>query len=276
MLTDLADVLRGAGLTVVEAPGWKTRGYLRQEMSGVRAIITHWTGSNPAARGDYPTLGTILAGTDETPGPLSQLGLGRGGTWYVCAAGLCNHAGVVDSTDHSNPWAIGIEAEYHPDQGPWPEVQQRSFERGCAALARHYRVPVDQIRGHYEVARPAGRKPDPATLPGGMPGFRTRTASILEDDMPNHMNDIGIRNHEGKEVSAQAVLNSIEAAVKDLRDGVNFKGQRVPNEVIGAANEGRVAELQADVAGLKTEFSSVRDLLAAVAKKVGADVPPTN
>src|SRR5687767_78769 len=100
MLTNLADILRGAGLTVVEADGWKTRGYRGQQMSGVKSIVPHWTASSPAARGDYPTLNTILHGTSETPGPLSQLGLGRSGTWYVCAAGLCNHAGVVDTWEH--------------------------------------------------------------------------------------------------------------------------------------------------------------------------------
>jgi hypothetical protein len=182
-LTDLADVLRAGGLRVVEIDGWKWRGYLNQQMAGVRSVITHWTATNPGAGGDYPTLGTILNGTASTPGPLAQLGLGRSGTFYVCAAGLCNHAGVVDHVDHSNPLAIGIEAEYHPDQGAWPDVQQRAYERGTAALSQHYRFPVSQIQGHYEVARPVGRKPDPSTLPGGMPGFRDRVQKMINEGL---------------------------------------------------------------------------------------------
>ena len=39
ILTDLADVLRRAGLTVVEEPGWKTRGH--GVMTSVKAILIH-------------------------------------------------------------------------------------------------------------------------------------------------------------------------------------------------------------------------------------------
>lgn len=179
MLTDLADVLRAGGLRVVEVDGWKERGYLDQEMNSVSGILCHWTGTNPAARGNYPTLNTILHGNASTPGPLSQLGLGRDGTWYVIAAGLCNHAGTVDRWQCSNPHAAGIEAEYHPDQGDWPDVQVQSYAKGCAVLSRHYRVPLDLIRGHYEAATPYGRKPDPKTIPGGMAGHRARVLDYL-------------------------------------------------------------------------------------------------
>lgn len=190
MLTDLADVLRAAGLRVVEVAGWKTRGYLDQQMSGAKSVLCHWTGTNPAAGGDYPTLNTILNGNANTPGPLSQTGLGRDGTWYVIAAGLCNHAGTVDRWECSNPNSIGVEAEYHPDQGAWPEVQQRSYERGCAALRAHYGIPLELVRGHYEAATPYGRKPDPNTLPGGMPGFRQRVAAVDLGANPKEDNDM--------------------------------------------------------------------------------------
>lgn len=184
MLTDLADVLRAGGLRVVEVPGWKTRSADGNDFVGVKGILCHWTATNPAASGDYPTLNTILNGNGDTPGPLSQLGLGRDGTWYVIAAGVCWHAGNTDRVASDNYHAIGIEAEYHPAQGAWPEVQQRSYERGVAVLQRHYRVPLDEVRGHYEAAVPYGRKDDPKTLPGGMPGFRQRVGAVnlKEDD----------------------------------------------------------------------------------------------
>jgi hypothetical protein len=190
MLTNLADILRGAGLPVVEIDGWKTRSADGGNFAGVYSIICHWTATNPAAKGDYPTLSTILNGNGATPGPLSQLGLGRNGTWYVIAAGVCWHAGVVDVPDHNNYRAIGIEAEYHPDQGGWPDVQQRSYERGCAALAKAFNVPVSQIQGHYEVARPVGRKSDPNTLPGGMAGFRQRVSAILNSPQQQEDDDM--------------------------------------------------------------------------------------
>lgn len=185
MLTDLANVLRGAGLPVVEVGGWQSRSNDGNRFAGVQGILCHWTGTSLAAQGSYPSLNIVTNGRSDLPGMLSQLGLGRDGVWYVIGAGVAWHAGTVDQVSSDNYHAIGIEAEYHPDQGAWPDAQQRSYEHGCAALARHYGVPLDRIRGHYEAAIPYGRKPDPHTLPGGMPGFRQRVSAILngEDDL---------------------------------------------------------------------------------------------
>jgi hypothetical protein len=185
MLTDLANVLRGAGLPVVEVGGWQSRSNDGNRFAAVQGILCHWTGTALSAQGSYPSLNIVTYGRSDLPGMLSQLGLGRDGVWYVIGAGVAWRAGAVDQVSSDNYHAIGIEAEYHPDQGAWPDVQQRSYEHGCAALARHYGVPLDRIRGHYEAAVPYGRKPDPHTLPGGMPGFRQRVSAILngEDDL---------------------------------------------------------------------------------------------
>lgn len=239
-LHDLPQVLRSAGLSVIEVPGWQDRGYSGlggPEMSGVKSIVTHWTGTNPLAPGDYPTLSTILNGNAGTPGPLSQTGLARSGAWLVIAAGLCNHAGVVDSWQHSNPWAIGVEAEYHPDQGEWPEVQQRSYERGCKAMADHYAVPYLEIQGHYEVARPLGRKPDPMTLPGGMPGFRQRI-SVLGPSEEDWMT--GVREPlvtvGGISYSLAQIQHLLAAFIQAVAPGTHMDGEGNPvlGDIFGA------------------------------------------
>ena len=49
-LTDLADAVRSSGLTVVEVPGWKTRGH--GPMSDVLGIVAHHTATSNAASGD--------------------------------------------------------------------------------------------------------------------------------------------------------------------------------------------------------------------------------
>jgi hypothetical protein len=164
MLVGLADILRGAGLTVVEVTGWKTRGL--SLMVSVKGIIVHHTSGR--AQGDFPSLRTVRDGHGDLSGPLSQLGLGRTGTWYVIAAGRANHAGkTIDDSLFGNGNAIGIEAESTgvpvSDIGHahWPEVQYQSYIRGIKALQAAYGIPTTRVRGHKEVAIPAGRKTDP-------------------------------------------------------------------------------------------------------------------
>lgn len=156
LLTDLADVLRRGGLDVEEMAGWRDRG--QGQMSGVRTIMCHHTAGAPS--GEAPSLNTVMFGRPGLEGALSHLVLGRSGTWYVVAAGLCWHAGVTFTSDQANAWAIGIEAEA-TGVDAWPNEQYRSYVRGCRVLADHYQVPVDRVLGHKEVAKPAGRKIDP-------------------------------------------------------------------------------------------------------------------
>jgi hypothetical protein len=164
MLTDLADILRNAGLTVVEVAGWKTRGH--GVMSSVKGILIHHTAG--AATGEYPSLNIVRDGRPDLAGPLSQLGLGRSGTWYVIAAGRSYHAGAtIDDSIFGNSNAIGIEAEAtgnpstNTGHAYWPEVQYQSYIRGVRALQAAYGIPKSRVLGHKEAAVPLGRKPDP-------------------------------------------------------------------------------------------------------------------
>jgi hypothetical protein len=141
MLTDLADVLRGAGLTVVERPGWQSRGH--GPMSGVRCVVLHHT-AGPAT-GEAPSLGVVENGRPDLTGPLAQLVLGRSGTWYVVAAGLCYHTGATFEPWQGNTWAVGVEAET-TGRDPWPPVQYASYVRGARTLADHYGVPYSRGR----------------------------------------------------------------------------------------------------------------------------------
>ena len=158
MLTDLATAARKSGLNVVEVSGWRTRGH--GQMGDVRTIVAHHTATSAAAPGNYPSMRIVRDGRSDLPGPLAQLGLGRDGTVYVIAAGLAYHAGKVRDDDYSNAHAIGIEAE-HPGVGAWSNRQYDAYVRLCAALAKHYDVPVSRVLGHKEVCAPVGRKSDP-------------------------------------------------------------------------------------------------------------------
>ena len=160
MLTWLADVLRSAGLTVVEEEGWKTAG--RGEMGVVKGIILHHTAGSK--KGNCPSLELVKNGRKDLPGPLSQLFLCRDGTFHVVGAGRCNHAGAGKWHNASgNSSFIGIEAENAGDgTDPWPEVQMDAYERGVAAILMHLGLDDVMAVGHKEYCTPRGRKIDPS------------------------------------------------------------------------------------------------------------------
>jgi hypothetical protein len=168
MLTDLADACRKSGLKVVEIDGWKTRGH--GDFLGVNSIVLHHTATPKSAAGDYPSLRIVRDGRPDLRGPLSQVGLGRSGTVYVIAAGVAYHAGPTFFPRQDNWHSIGIEAE-HDGIGQWSMVQHAAYVRLVAALAEHYGIPLSNVQGHKEVAKPLGRKIDPTF---DMTDFRRR------------------------------------------------------------------------------------------------------
>src|SRR5262245_11181893 len=160
-LTWLAAVLRKAGLKVVEQPGWKERGV--GNVGQIKGIICHHTAG--AKTGNAPSLMVVQDGRSDLRGPLSQLVLGRDGTFFVVAAGSCNHAGAGNwnGITAGNSQMIGIEAENAGvSSDPWPAVQLDAYVRGCAAICRHLGLNAMAVAGHKEYALPKGRKPDPS------------------------------------------------------------------------------------------------------------------
>jgi hypothetical protein len=171
----LSPVLREAGLKVALVDGWESRG--RAEMSTIEGVMCHHTAG--PARGNMPSLQTLVGGRPDLPGPLSQLGLGRDGTFYVIAAGRCNHAGAGswNGCTTGNACFIGIEAENTGIGEPWPSVQMDAYARGVAAILNRVRRGPDACAGHKEYALPAGRKDDPTF---DMSEFRRTVAGIMQ------------------------------------------------------------------------------------------------
>ena len=177
----MPSVLLEAGLKVALTNGWEARG--RAEMGVIRGILCHHTAG--ARQGNMPTLGLLINGRQDLPGPLAQLGLGRDGTFYVIAAGRANHAGAGSwrGIETGNASFIGIEAENTgvANDQPWPEAQMSAFRRGVAALLGHLGLPPEACAGHKEYALPRGRKIDPSF---DMNGFRAGVAGILSGSIP--------------------------------------------------------------------------------------------
>lgn len=183
-LTWLPEVLENAGCKVAEQPGWRTRGH--GDMGRVRGVMCHHTVGLPT--GNMPSLGVITNGRPGLSGPLSQLGLGRDGTYYVVAAGRCHHAGdgKWQGVTSGNSSFIGIEAENTghlsgSKADPWPEVQIEAYQRGAAAILKHIGADAIMCCGHKEYALPKGRKPDPTFE---MDPFRMKVAAIIGGTAP--------------------------------------------------------------------------------------------
>jgi hypothetical protein len=149
----------------------------------VQGVICHHTAG--PRNGNMPSLRIVTHGRPDLPGPLSQLGLGRDGTFYVIAAGRCSHAGRGDwkgiTTGNSN--FIGIEAENtgRTNDFPWPDVQLDAYRRGVAAILKRIGKRAEFCAGHREYALPFGRKPDPTF---DMDGFRADITAILDGTAP--------------------------------------------------------------------------------------------
>lgn len=168
-LTDMADVLRAAGQTVVELAGWQSRarssgGY---QAPGPWCVMVHHTASvgNGANDANYCTF-------TDTDRPVCNLVLGRDATWYVCAAGATNTNGKggpwtladgrVVAADQMNLRAVGIEMSNNGVGMAYPEVMIDALLAGIVALAGAYLGGrTDLVCQHVNWA--PTRKIDPAT-----------------------------------------------------------------------------------------------------------------
>lgn len=181
-LTWLPEVLEAAGLKVALVPGWQERGH--GDMGIVKGVICHHT-ATPTTSGNMPTLNTLIQGRSDLPGPLSQLGLGRDGTYYIIAAGKCYHAGKGSwqGLTNGNSNFIGIEAENwgRRQDLPWPKVQVEAYHRGVAAILQRVGRSARYCAAHREYALPIGRKPDTCF---DMAVFRTAVDAILAGNTP--------------------------------------------------------------------------------------------
>lgn len=76
----LPQVLRDAGLEVLEHGGWQNRGH--GDMGAVQGLLCHHT-CGPL---HLPGINVLVNGRPDLGGPLCNLGLGRSGKYYMIAA----------------------------------------------------------------------------------------------------------------------------------------------------------------------------------------------
>lgn len=165
-LTEMADVLRAAGLAVTEVDGWRTRARGSGGYTGGKpwCVMWHHTASNTTPAND---VSYIINSQDA---PLANLYLARDGTVHVCAAGATNTNGKggpvtmskgTVAADSMNTAAIGVEMANDGVGQAWPQVQIDAAFAMSIALCKAYGLTSTDICTH--AAWSPGRKIDPAT-----------------------------------------------------------------------------------------------------------------
>lgn len=154
----LADVLRAAGLSVVEHDGWKARGH--GDFTNLRAVVWHHDASPKGASPGVP--GFMLRNWSKAS---ANCWVALDGTWHLLAAGVSYHAGRVLPGKPGNKESIGVETD-HTTGESWSGVALLdSLRRGTAAiLARLNQPPSRGLEFHKTICSPVGRKTDPDGL----------------------------------------------------------------------------------------------------------------
>lgn len=212
-LSNLAGALRKHGLTVVETPGWASRGYAGQDLIEVRGVLWHHTATNRARfeGSPAPTLGMCTTGRPDVPGPLCHIVFGRDGAVYLVAAGLANHAGAGVASgiprDWGNYYLIGIEME-SSGVAPWDwtAAQLRVAPYLGAALEEEFlqRLPAAERLQIAHAEYSSQGKIDPAGWPGGMDGLRASINAVLGGAGGEGLSSLGAITEED-ELSAKDV-----------------------------------------------------------------------
>lgn len=185
-LTDLADILRSAGVEVqemkytrgpYEGRSWKHVGFNGQGLTEFRGVMLHHDASPP---GDSP--GALDWCMYMEIAPAAAIWVDRRGKWFLYAAGLSNHAGVGSSAlapnSTGNQYYLGIETD-HTTGERWPKAQLDSIRRGIAAIMKAYNLDPKVALEFHKTYAP-GRKDDPDGL--DLRTERRRIARLIKSD----------------------------------------------------------------------------------------------
>jgi hypothetical protein len=148
--------MRAAGVTVVEVPGYATRGWKDRTFTPT-AVVWHHDASPP---GDSPGVPTWMAEQLDGTGNGAHWWVSRSGVWWAVAALWCPHTGAVlpGMPDNDNAW--GVETD-HTTGEEWPTAQLVSMRRGTAVLLDVIGEDVTALHMHKTICKPKGRKVDP-------------------------------------------------------------------------------------------------------------------
>lgn len=156
----LADVLRGAGVEVVEEPGWLTRsaGSTFEPIG----VLWHHTAAPSSASNPHPALNICINGRSDLPGPLCHALVDYYGVFHVISANRANHAGTARASGpipagSGNTMLVGWEIDYAGDGGGGQvqQMTQAQYDASIAATAaviERLGTTAQHVRGHRETS----------------------------------------------------------------------------------------------------------------------------
>lgn len=179
----LGDVLRDAGLTVVETSGWQERSADSGELPRPVGVLEHHTATWSSEDDPAPSVQLCIDGRPDLDGPLCHGLIGFDGTVHLISAGRANHAGEAkmsgpNPSGDGNVLYVGFEWDYQGvEQSPSAE-QYDAAVRATEAVLNHLDRPADAARGHRETS--VTDKTDPGNV--DLDGFRADIAKIVTDE----------------------------------------------------------------------------------------------
>lgn len=222
--------LRAEGVTVVEIPGWQSRG--SGDFARIDCQLNHHD-AFPARTGHAGGLRTCTFGRSDLRNSLCMFYLGSDGTVYVVAARVSWHAGKGDLTTNSR--ASGIEARNDGVGERWPPRQLEVNRRLNIATSDAFGFSKARIFDHKEHSS-TGKVDrfgiDPrmwrASLMSGSPGTQPKPTPRPEEFL------MALSDTEQRELLAKVRNIDTKATAIDFRSaqmqGEVFAGVHKPGD----------------------------------------------
>lgn len=208
-LSWLADVIRAAGVQVVEEGDWLNRVANPNLAFNPIGVLWHHTAAATSAANPTAGLAVVRDGRSDLTGPLAQAFVDYNGVFHIISANLCHHAGQSRGsgpipTGDGNTMLIGWEIGYGGTSStpPITPAQYDASVKATAAVLTRLGRTADYTRGHKETSTTGKIDPygfemdqvraDVATAMGAEPpeppegtAFQTWTSGVNVRSAPN-------------------------------------------------------------------------------------------
>ncbi|MGC4804846.1 peptidoglycan recognition protein family protein [Micromonospora sp. DT233] len=184
----LADVLRGAGVTVVEHGNWLGR--VAGSSFAPIGVLWHHTAATSSAANPHPALNICINGRSDLPGPLCQALVDYHGVFHVISGGRANHAGTSRGSGpipagDGNTLMVGWEIDYNGVNQEMTSAQYSASVLATAAVLRRLGRDASHARGHRETS--TSGKIDPSFI--NLDSMRADVARQLAGSPPPDLSE---------------------------------------------------------------------------------------